>query len=93
MDAISLAEHLERQDITDLKEDIACDFLLDPVLFIIFGPVVAALDLDFALHPQLSTNKHVNVRLLLMLKNQAFIIVHDTFLGINEEILQSILIP
>ena len=93
MNAISLAEHLERQDVTDLEEDIARDFLLNPSLFTTIGPVVAALDLDVSLHSQLAADEHVNVGLVLPLTNQAFILVHDSFLCIYEEIFQLVLRP
>ena len=93
MDAISLAEHLVRQDVTDLEKDIARDFLLNPSLFTTIGPVVAALDLDVSFHSQLTTDEHIYVGLLLTLTDQALIIVHDTLLCIYEEIFQSVLRP
>ena len=81
VDALTLAKHFHGQNVTNFKQHVARNFLLYPVG--VSWPVVEAFNTDFALDSELATNKEVNVRLGLLLTNQALVVVEDALFGPN----------
>ena len=64
--------------VLDLEEHITDDFLLDPALIVILGPVIDTLYLDYTFHSNLTLHEQVDVGLVLLLPEKALIVVKDS---------------
>ena len=93
IDAFSLAKHLHWQNLANFEQDIARDFLLDPVFSSSVRPIVKALHFDLAFDSQLPIDQKVDVGLRLLLPYQTLISVQNAFFRAHEQVLQSGLFP